>query len=490
MLMISSNPVKLKSNSCNPCYPLAPFHEQHAFRVLTFMRWFPFPEAHRLALAGPESSFVKLPMQPHSTQHALFAPSAADRWATCYGSTALIQHFRGKNFGSTSEFADLGTDAHTLASRTFDYLTQKSEWNLDAAKAYLTACIGAPLPLGNNVDREMVKFVGIYIGAIMEHTGQPANVAWMAYETRVNIESDGEPITSGTADFALITPDWSELQVHDLKYGLGVPVEANNNKQMLLYAAGVYRRIAHMEQAENIRTIRLVIHQPRLHARPEWDCTVDYMHTAVREMAVCVRLGRQLITEPEWIGTYRQRYHLTVTPKGCRWCTAKPFCPKQLEFVADAIEDSDVRDIATLKGDGEKIAAAYAKIDQIKQWCKAVETEALALAQQARLPGYKIVDGRAGDRQWRDEAAVIAFLQARSIPAEQYAPPSLLSPAQADKQLPLSETDWAYLDEKLIFRADAKPAIAPASDARPAKATIHAFDDLSAPPTSGISDLL
>lgn len=71
--------------------------------------------------------------------------------------------------------------------------------------------------------------------------------------------SEWVPDGFGTGDFVIIAD--GTMEVCDLKYGKGVPVSANNNKQMMLYALGA---IAEFNFLYDIQKVRMTIIQPRL----------------------------------------------------------------------------------------------------------------------------------------------------------------------------------------------------------------------------------
>lgn len=68
-----------------------------------------------------------------------------------------------------------------------------------------------------------------------------------------------------TADAIIITP--TELQVHNLKFGRGVKVTAENNKQLQLYALGALEQFSVLQDFE---TVRMFIPQPRIGKESEW----------------------------------------------------------------------------------------------------------------------------------------------------------------------------------------------------------------------------
>jgi hypothetical protein len=74
----------------------------------------------------------------------------------------------------------------------------------------------------------------------------------------------------GTADAVVIAGN--ELQIHDLKYGRGVQVDAEQNEQLQLYALGALEQFSLLYDFDSVR---LFIHQPRLNHVSEWALSVE-----------------------------------------------------------------------------------------------------------------------------------------------------------------------------------------------------------------------
>lgn len=66
------------------------------------------------------------------------------------------------------------------------------------------------------------------------------------------------PNVYGTADAVVWQPEKKALHVVDLKYGAGVPVEVNNNLQLMIYALA-----ALLTMNYNAETVTITIVQPR-----------------------------------------------------------------------------------------------------------------------------------------------------------------------------------------------------------------------------------
>jgi hypothetical protein len=81
------------------------------------------------------------------------------------------------------------------------------------------------------------------------------------------------------------------------------------------------------------------------------------------------------------------------------------------------------------------------------------------------VPGFKVVEGKLGNRKWTDELQVAEALKAAGYDAEDYTETKLLSPAGIDKLV--GKKKAAELLDGLTERAAGSPTIAPAADKRP-----------------------
>lgn len=147
-------------------------------------------------------------------QHAKFAPSAAHRWTRCPFSVMGEQ-----DEDDSSIFAEEGTRAHKLAECI---LTGE-------APNIKKLCVNAY----GRQDFDMLKHVNTY----MDYIERWAPFKKIFIEEHIKISTD----IWGTADFIGVTDEF--IHVIDLKYGKGVEVEAEHNKQLRTYAAGAWLRL-------------------------------------------------------------------------------------------------------------------------------------------------------------------------------------------------------------------------------------------------------
>lgn len=404
--------------------------------------------------------------------HSKFSASAAHRWMACPGSMVLSAGLPDK----PSSYAAWGTVAHGIADAALregrtadDNLGQVHEQ--DGFKI--------------EVDQEMVDCVNTYLRNVREMT-QGADL--MLSETKVNYATYlGVPTEQawGTADAISILGD--ELQVHDLKTGRGVEVDAEDNEQMKLYGLGALNAY---ENVADLTTVRLVIHQPRIKQAPsEWTISVEDLKAWGRSTA---RSAASSVVAAETVPRDHAEWESTFLRPGedqCRFCKAKATCPALRDAVVNTIAGAPVSPttpgefleelsmVSTKLGvDSDDTAtwlsAAMAKADLIEDWLKAVraEVERRLLAGQA-VPGYKLVQGKQGNRAWADKAQAEELLRkVFRLPIEKAYDLTLISPTTAEKLAKagdIGERQWKKA-EALITRAPGKPSVAPLSDKREA----------------------
>lgn len=366
------------------------------------------------------------------TVHAELGPSSSDRWTTCYGSVALSRGIKDVGSSNASE----GTMMHAFSARCLETATY--------AKAYIGE---KDAETGLTLSEEQAKDVQTYVDYvwdIVEATKgtllveQRLPIAWMTNE-------DG---AVGTADAIIITPD--ELIVVDAKFGFKM-VDAVENKQLMMYAAAAYdeHKIAY-----DFKSIRVAIVQPRLNATPEWTTTPDALMAFAAEIAFA---AEQIQSGND---------NLVPSEKGCQWCRAKAICP--------AIKAKVMNDFETVvpeTADEDDLARVMVNANLIESWVKSIraEVERRLLAGEP-VKGYKLVQGKRGNRQWADADDAEATLKSMRIKHAQMYDYKLASPTSIEKLVKAEEIgprQWVKIQD-LITQSEGTPSVAPETDKRPA----------------------
>ena len=115
----------------------------------------------------------------------------------------------------------------------------------------------------------------------------------------------------------------------------------------------------------------------------------------------------------------------------------------------------------------EELAMLLRLLPQLENWINAVKDEAMRLARDNALPGYKVVAGRSL-RRWIDESKAENVLSTIFDEDALYSR-KFVSVAQAESLV--GKAAFRKVAEQLVTRTEGKPVLAPLSDRRPA---IHA----------------
>ena len=391
--------------------------------------------------------------------HALLAPSSAHRWIECPGSVVLSKDIPE----TTSEYAEEGTFAHAVAAHCLN----NPDFELSAG--FVLTYEDNGVEINRSVPEDMVEPVLTYVNTVRYMTDGATDIQ---FEQRIDLSDVlGIPEQFGTSDVIAIVGN--ELQIHDLKYGKGVKVFADKNWQLILYALGA------LEEAlliADIDHVRLVIHQPRLNHGSEAVYTVEEL----REFGEEAKLVAKTIMAALEKGCGAE---LNPGEKQCCFCPAKGQCEalqnfaltqviEEFEFLppeADLLKEDLESSISGVPQiDNSRLSVLLGNLDLISKWVSAVRELAMSklLAGEA-ITGWKLVEGKAGNRKWADAVKVEEIMKSMRLKKEEMYDFKIISPTTAEKLLKGSKRKWNRLQPEIIRSAPA-PIIVPESDKRPA----------------------
>jgi hypothetical protein len=420
-------------------------------------------------------------------KHAILSPSGFKALMLCAGKPAMEMGLPDES----SEYADEGTAAHFLGStclelglRAHDFKDHK----IFVSEDFTGWLDETPKNLEGRtfkVADEMVEAVQTYIDTVhakMEGYRLLGATVELFVEQAVPIgHITGEEGAEGTSDVVIIAafPDGRVIvDVGDLKYGKGVEVDAEDNPQPQLYGLGTMEKFGLVYDFTEVVTW---ISQPRIKATPsEATHTVDGISDWATQVATPAANQATAVILLHQAGDDITAY-LTPNEESCRFCKAKATCPKLEAHVKGAL-DAEFTDLTTADAVGKEeiiktlvesvpVDLLGAKMDAvalIEDWCKAirgrVETQLLA---GSPVAGYKLVQGKQGNRAWADADDAEKLMKSMRIKKDEMYDLKLISPTTAEKILKDSPKRWKKV-LPLIARSDGKPSVAPVSDKRPA----------------------
>jgi len=373
-------------------------------------------------------------------EHALLSASSAHRWLVCTRAPRLEETLPETESG----YANEGRLAHAIAELRLkkQYTPMKKsefEKKLNELKSD---------PLFTN---EMMNYIDVYVDYINSITYSFTNQPYIAIEKRLDY-SDYAPEGFGTGDCIIINNN--ELYIIDFKYGKGVPVSAEKNPQMMLYALGACSESSFLF---NIELVKMIIVQPR----------IDNISIYTMQIDELLAWGESIkpIAQKAYNGEGK-----FVIGEHCRFCRAKALCRARAEFNT-SIDTSKSPELLT----DEEIGQILTKAQDIKAWLSDLEEYALgAILNGKMITGWKVVEGRS-TRQFADTDKAFEILKQNGIDEAVLYERKPVTLTQVEKLL--SKSKFAELLSEYVIRPEGKPTLVPESDKREPLKRPGALDD-------------
>jgi len=374
--------------------------------------------------------------------HAILSASSAHRWLKCTAAPRFEEQFPEK----TSEYAEEGSLAHAICElkiqkkftpmgpRTFTTRYNKLKKN----------------PLYND---EMDKTSDMYLEHLVERAMAYDSPPSVAAEVRVDI-SDYVPGGFGTCDCIMIGGD--TLCITDYKHGKGVPVSAEDNPQMRLYALGALKRYKPV-YGDCIKNVCMTIVQPRIQDAPSTETITDKELFAwgesIKPIATKAYMG---------LGDFCPGEH-------CRFCRGKAQCKARasvntaLEEFKDYVPEAKAQPGDNILTDAE-IGDLLIRGKELVSWYKDLEEYALsALLLGGEIPGWKAVAGRS-NRTFSDQDAAIAAVIAAGYDEALVYERKAKTLTELEKLM--GKAEFAEKLGQFVIKPTGKPTLAPMSDKR------------------------
>ena len=382
------------------------------------------------------------PVKHADRSHALLSASGASRWLNCTPSAKLEEQYGEKTF---SPYAAEGTLAHELAELYIrkDTLNEIGEQVFEQRLEEL---------MSNDLfSEEMLDVIPTYTEYCAAQLGlaQEDNpLAIMEIEQKLDL-TEYIPESFGTADCVIINDNL--MEVIDLKYGKGVPVYAEWNKQLMLYGLGALRKYDVMY---DITEICLTIVQPRIDNISSWQISVEELQNWAEEelkpKAKMAFKGEGELQAGEW----------------CRFCAVKNRCRKLYEQQIEIAKNEFVE--PELLTDDE-IADIVKRTPKLIEWANSIAEYALnqAVNNNKDWPGLKIVEGRSL-RKWTSEDQVVSALFERCPELSEDEIYNMKLKSITDIEKLVGKKRFSELFSDVVVKPQGKPVLVPMEDKRPA----------------------
>ena len=368
--------------------------------------------------------------------HAKLSASGASRWATCPGSVQMEDGIPDKE----SVYAQEGTLAHEMSElKLKHYLDPKG-----FGKRKLNAAI-KKLKENELYQAEMESYTDTYVDFIKEKALSFSSNPYIEIEKRVDFSRwvDGG---FGTCDCILI--HGSTLSIIDLKYGKGVPVSAEQNEQLILYALGAYDAFSLIY---NLDKIELNIVQPRINNFSTWEISLtelllwgDYFK---------VQAEKALSGDGE----------LVPSAKACKFCKARDICTARAENNLSLESEIKLKPNEIPK---DKLYEYISRGEDIAKWVNDLKAYALNLCLAGEdVKGLKAVAGRTS-RSWTNQDEAINKLIEGGIDEAIIYDKVPLTLVKLEKAL--GKQQFTTLVGDLVVTSEGKPTLVFENDKRPA----------------------
>jgi len=360
--------------------------------------------------------------------HSPIGASSAYRWMSCPASVRLSKGLESKS----SSYAEDGTISHELC----EYCIEEG---LDPIKL-----IGDEFK-GIIIDRERAEAVKVYVDYIRkESEGKELEIESQICISRI------DSMLYGSVDAVIIDP-FVSIEVIDFKYGAGLKVSPDNNKQLMFYALGCWDG--------ECEEVKLTIVQPRRvdedgSSIRTWKTTGDRLRKFEEELKAAVAATRNPKAK-------------TCAGEHCRFCLAAPHCPglrdQALEVAQTVFDDvTEVELPSPEKLSNKQLTKALQGAKLLSTWIKSVEAYAeQQLNKGVEVEGYKLVKKRA-IRKWKDEINGQLGDLEEMFGEDIYEPKKLKSPAKLEKLIGKQNVS------EYTYKPETGTTVVPASDKRPA----------------------
>lgn len=436
---------------------------------------------------------LKSKVERSNDSHALLSPSGSKKWMFCPASLACEADIPNVSGAAAVN----GTCMHTLSEHLINMAIKGLDERADKYKGTYVLNEGkGPIKALVKPEKGAVLITDDFVSQVNKYVDYCRPIIDAAelveVESRVNLtrvlhpgamvkvkDKNGEVIegevvalqTFGTADLVAVlklSDGTYMLIVGDLKTGRH-KVLAKENKQMMLYALGLLRKL---KRLYDITAVRLVIFQPYAGGADEWDTTPEalelfgkFASKAALKAIDAFERGKKGLKPSDF----------RPGNDACQWCRFAEKCNAKRKIAGAPAQEGpeDVFDHGESEMNLVQLKAEWDRLPLMRQHIADIEKAMYAaLMRGEQVEGLKLVEGKPGNRSWSDTDKVeIASNEHWGLMHKEV----LLSPTEAEKAL--TPEQWAKVAD-FVIRKPGQPSIATADDKRPTWTPVS-DDDLS-----------
>lgn len=385
--------------------------------------------------------------------HAKYSASGSSQWLNCSGVIGMKSLVPPPE---QSEAAALGTAAHELLEICLK--NNEEAYEHEGAEIFVN-------DKAYVVDDNMIDAVQQCIDVARSYMDDYPHAEIML-EQRVDISSIVDSDMFGTVDIRIAIP-YEKLIIIDYKHGSGVPVEVEDNTQLIYYALG-----SALEDDFEFESVEMVIVQPRCPhpdgAVRSYELTMEGLTQWISKFKDGVEKAK--IAEEAIKKKKKPIAKYVDAGSWCKFCPATAICPaRHKQAVETAQLEWDDYEELTMKPKKdppnlatEEMLSILKNGAMIKDYIDEVTAYAQNLLEAGtEVPGYKLVKKRAYAKFNSDDEEIIGKLVSLGYDHDKIARTKLETITK------LRKICGKEVIDKLTHIPDTGNIIAPISDKRP-----------------------
>ena len=386
-------------------------------------------------------------------KHALLSASSAKKWLNCTPSARLEDAIPEEQ----SPYAAEGTLAHGICE--LKLAKQFTDKNM-TGRTYKSRL--KKLQQDGAYSPEMEGFTDEYADYVSGIAFGFPGTPFVAVEKRLDY-SPWAPEGFGTGDCVIIYGN--DLHIIDFKYAKGVPVKAEGNYQLALYALGAYHEFGMLFPVEKVH---LHIFQPRIPNNSAWSTTLkellEWGEAVVKPAAEKAFKGEGEFRPADYCKGDTENYCKSGFCKAYGRCRAT--MERNMGLFKEAWDESQNRKKLPPLISWEEAGGLLKKAMFLESWVQELKGAALnEIVSGGGVPGWKAVEGRSNRKLSDADAAFAELAQAGYEEVVLYKREPI---ALGELEKMVSKEHRQSILSKYTRKPQGKPTLAPEDDARPA----------------------